>query len=155
MGSVLCEHCTGQCCRYIAFEIDPPESKRDFDDMRWYLLHEGVALFVEDNEWYIQFATNCRHLQPDYRCGIYETRPKICREYSTDECEYHAGEYEYQHLFTQPEQLDVFAEEFLRRKAARTAERGRRRRLRRRRGAIPMPRRSSLVQVGLPSKAAV
>jgi hypothetical protein len=27
----------------------------------------------------------CPHLQPDNRCGIYETRPEICRKHTADE----------------------------------------------------------------------
>ena len=26
----------------------------------------------------------CPHLQPDNRCGIYQTRPQICRDYAAD-----------------------------------------------------------------------
>jgi len=30
----------------------------------------------------------CPHLQPDNRCGIYDRRPQICRDYSADQvCE--------------------------------------------------------------------
>ena len=27
----------------------------------------------------------CPHLLPDNRCGVYEDRPKVCRDYSADE----------------------------------------------------------------------
>ncbi len=108
MPGILCEHCTGYCCRYIALPIDEPDGKKDFDDIRWYLLHEGVAVFVEDGEWFINIQTTCRHLQPDYRCGIYETRPQICRDYSTDNCDYHSGDYGWEQHFTAPEHLDEY-----------------------------------------------
>jgi Fe-S-cluster containining protein len=30
----------------------------------------------------------CKHLGPDLRCTIYETRPKVCRDYQADaDCE--------------------------------------------------------------------
>jgi len=108
MGSILCEHCTGYCCRYIALPLDEPEDRQDFDDIRWYLLHEGVSVFVEDGEWFICMTTTCRHLQADYRCGIYETRPQICRDYSTDNCDYHSGDYGWEQHFTCPEHLDEY-----------------------------------------------
>lgn len=108
MPGILCEHCTGYCCRYIALPIDTPDSKKDFDDIRWYLLHEGVAVFVEDGEWFINIQTKCRHLRSDYMCGIYETRPQICRDYSTDNCDYHSGDYGWAEHFTAPEHLDEF-----------------------------------------------
>lgn len=122
MGNVLCEHCTGECCKYIALPIDEPETKRDFDDMRWYLMHGGITLFVEDGDWYIQFRSTCRHLQEDHRCGIYETRPQICREYKAHECDYAGGDYQYDHLFTEPEQIVAFAKKhFAGQRAAKTS----------------------------------
>ncbi len=116
MSSTLCEHCTAQCCRYIALPIDTPRTPRDFDDIRWYLIHEGVSLFVEDGTWYVAVQTRCRHLLPDHRCGIYDTRPRVCREYSTDQCEYHGGDYNFQHHFLSPEDLDDYARAARRRK---------------------------------------
>lgn len=107
MPGILCEHCTAVCCRYIALPIQTPESDADYEDIRWYLLHEGVSVFVEDDDWYISVTTTCRHLQPDFRCGIYETRPKICRTYSTNNCDYHSGDYGWSAHFTCPEHLDL------------------------------------------------
>ncbi|MCH8808050.1 MAG: YkgJ family cysteine cluster protein [Planctomycetes bacterium] len=114
MPGTLCEHCTGLCCRYIALPIDEPETRGDFDDMRWYLLHEAISIFVEDGDWYINMQTTCRHLQPDNRCGIYATRPKICRDYSAENCDYHSGDYGWDHHFQVPEHLDEYARVFLR-----------------------------------------
>ncbi len=108
MPGILCEHCVGYCCRYIALPIDTPEQRSDFDDIRWYLLHQGVSVFVEDGEWYINVETTCRHLQPDNRCGIYTARPKICRDYTTDNFDYHSGDYGWEHHFTRPEHLDEY-----------------------------------------------
>lgn len=128
MGAILCEHCVAYCCRYIALPIETPADKSDFDDIRWYLLHEGVSVFVEDGDWYICVQTACRHLQPDFRCGIYETRPQICRDYSTDNCDYHSGDYGWERHFSSPEHLDEYvASEFRppRRRRAKTAGRGR------------------------------
>ena len=109
MGCVLCEQCTAACCHYIALPIDEPDTRRDFDDIRWYLMHEGVTVFVEEGDWYIQFRTRCRNLQPDFKCGVYETRPAICREYKAKDCDYEGGDYTYDHLFTEPEQIATFS----------------------------------------------
>jgi len=78
-GENLCEHCTAKCCRYFALPIDTPKTKRDFDFMRWYLLHGRASIFVEEPTWYLLVHTTCKHLQADHRCGIYHTRPQICR----------------------------------------------------------------------------
>ena len=109
----LCEQCVALCCRYYAFEIDKPERKRDFEDMRWFMLHEGTIIFVEEGSWYVQINRKCKSLLPDNRCGIYDNRPSICREYTTKGCDWHTEEYDYDHLFTEPEQLQRFGEEYL------------------------------------------
>ena len=107
----LCDRCAGLCCRYFALPIDNPQTRRDYDNIRWYLLHEKVVIFVEDAQWFIGILNKCKALQPDNRCGVYETRPAICRGYSTDNCDYHGGDYGYQHLFTSADALWTFAEE--------------------------------------------
>lgn len=116
MPTCLCEHCTAACCRYIALPVDKPESAEDFDNIRWYLAHENVSIFVDKGQWYISFATPCRYLQADFRCGTYETRPKICRSYRTDACDYHGGEYRYELFFSEPGQVEQYAAKVLARK---------------------------------------
>jgi Fe-S-cluster containining protein len=114
-GEVLCQHCPAKCCRYFALPIETPKTRRDFDFLRWYLLHDRAALFTEDESWYLLVHTVCRHLQPDERCAIYETRPQICREYSTDSCEYE-DDWVYERYFETPEQVEEYAEAVLPRK---------------------------------------
>ena len=116
MPSCLCEHCTAVCCRYIALPVDKPESAAEFENIRWYLAHENVTVFVDKGEWYISFATPCRYLKQDFRCGIYEKRPEICRSYRSDNCDYHGGEYRYDLFFSEPAQVEKYAAEFLARK---------------------------------------
>ena len=108
MSGNLCEQCVGACCRYIALPIEEPTTASEFNDIRWYLIHENVSVFVEDGDWYISFHTTCRHLLADHRCGIYETRPKICRKYTTDNCDYHSGDYGWEEHFTTPEHLEEY-----------------------------------------------
>jgi len=99
VGSVLCEHCAGACCRYVALPIDKPRTLRDYDDIRWYVMHEGFSVFVEDGDWYVQVQARCKNLQADNLCRIYETRPRICREYQGGDCDYGGGEYNYDLVF--------------------------------------------------------
>ena len=105
----LCDHCTAKCCRYFALQLDKPTVKRDFDYIRWFLLHQRAAVFVEEGDWYLLIYTTCRHLQSDNRCGIYETRPQICREYTTDNCEYD-DMWTYEQYFERPEQFVEYCE---------------------------------------------
>ena len=110
MGSILCEHCAAACCRYLALPLDKPTSARDYDDIRWYLMHEGVTIFVEDGDWYIQYTTKCKDLGADNLCTVYTTRPEICREYEAKGCDYSGGSYGYDHFFTHPKQIVEFYE---------------------------------------------
>ncbi len=105
----LCDHCTAKCCKYFALPIDEPTTREDFDFIRWYLLHEAATVFTEDGTWYLLVHTACKHLQPDNRCGIYFTRPQICRDYSTDACEYDDS-WGYERYFETPEQLEEYAD---------------------------------------------
>jgi Fe-S-cluster containining protein len=113
--SCLCDKCSALCCRYFALPMDNPRTVDDYDNIRWYLMHENVVVFVEKKQWYLGVLTKCKHLQDDNRCGIYETRPRVCRTYSTENCDYHGGEYDFDILFTSAEQLREYAEKKLKR----------------------------------------
>ncbi|MCA9216450.1 MAG: YkgJ family cysteine cluster protein [Planctomycetales bacterium] len=111
-GANLCEYCTAKCCRYFALPIETPTEWRDFEFIRWYLLHGQASVFTEDGDWYLMVHTVCKHLENDNRCGIYETRPQICREYTTDNCEYE-DDWTYDQYFETPEQIHEYAEAVL------------------------------------------
>ncbi|NIL98917.1 MAG: YkgJ family cysteine cluster protein [Planctomycetales bacterium] len=108
-GEVLCEYCTGKCCRYFALPIETPDEYKDFEYIRWYMLHGETTIFCEDDDWYLMVHNCCDHLLPDNRCGIYETRPRICREYTTDDCEYE-DQWTYDRYWETPEQMAEYAE---------------------------------------------
>ncbi|EKD27771.1 MAG: hypothetical protein ACD_79C00585G0009 [uncultured bacterium] len=80
-----CHLCNGKCCRYFAFEIDRPATKKDFDNLRWYLLHKNTLIFVDEKKWFIQLNNECEFLSNDNTCSIYDKRPEICKEYGLDE----------------------------------------------------------------------
>ena len=104
-----CELCDGQCCRYFALPIDTPEDRDDYDDVRWYLCHEDVTVFVEDGDWYVNVKNRCRNLsKKDSKCSIYSHRPAICRGYSHDECDFVEGDYEYDLHFTDDTQMEEY-----------------------------------------------
>lgn len=105
----LCDHCTAKCCKYFALPIETPTEARDFDFIRWYLVHDSATVFTEDDTWYLLVHTTCKHLLPDNRCGIYETRPQICREYHTDNCEYE-DHWTYDRYFENANQLTEYQE---------------------------------------------
>lgn len=106
-----CEGCPADCCKYIAIEIDPPEDLEDFEDIKWYVSHKNVNVYVEeDGTWNVEFITPCEHLDSEWKCTIYEKRPKICREYDQDECTFH-NNYEEKHTFKKIEDVEKYIEE--------------------------------------------
>lgn len=103
---VLCDKCTGLCCRYFALPIETPEDKGDYDDIRWYLCHEGISVFVEDGDWYINMDNKCKNLsEENFQCYLYSKRPRICRGYTTKDCDMIEGEYDYELHFTDAGQM--------------------------------------------------
>jgi len=107
--SEICLKCTG-CCRYITVEIDKPRSKEKVQLYRWYLLHKNVQIYI-DNEgaWNLLFITPCSELQMDGKCGIYATRPQICKDYSPKSCS-RTGK-DHTHLFMTPDAMIDYIEE--------------------------------------------
>ncbi len=108
-GTILCEHCIAKCCRYYSVEIEAPVTATDRDVVRWYMLHQHASIFIDDGTWYLKVNSDCRYLLPDNRCGIYETRPEICRNYSQVDCEFD-DDWLYEHYFESVEQLDEYWE---------------------------------------------
>lgn len=88
-SQIGCLDC-GLCCSYIAIEIDGPTTLRRATDILWYLYHQNICVYVEDDEWMVQFEARCQHYQDDHKCAIYATRPQICREYDETICEINA-----------------------------------------------------------------
>ena len=111
-GQVLCEYCTAKCCRYFALPIETPETSTDFEYIRWFLLHDRATCSRKTTTGTCWSTPTCRHLQPDNRCGIYETRPQICRDYTTNDCEYD-DDWTYDFYLETPEQVAEYTEAVL------------------------------------------
>lgn len=104
-----CRKCTGRCCRYFALPIETPEEWDDFDDIRWYLSHKDVTVFVEKGEWYLNVRNTCRYLsEKDYRCANYDLRPHICRKYDTRNCDRTSEEYDHDMHFHDDRQMEEY-----------------------------------------------
>lgn len=111
-GYNLCDYCNGKCCRYFALAIDAPTEWADFENYRWYILHEHAAIFTEDDSWFLLVTTKCKNLGDDNYCKNYEHRPDVCRAYSTERCEYEDN-WVYDKFFDDSEQLYEYAEALL------------------------------------------
>ena len=105
-----CDGCD-LCCRHVALEIDEPEDKEDFDQIRWFLAHNDVWVFLDhDDSWNVQFNTPCEKLN-DELCSIYEKRPILCRKYSTENCEKYGEGDSHTKLWKTIEEFDEWLEE--------------------------------------------
>jgi Fe-S-cluster containining protein len=123
-----CHLCPARCCKYFALQIDAPTTPRDHDQIRWFLVHEAVVVWVQDGDWYLEIQNRCRHLQPDNRCGIYETRPQICRDYGLPDgedgpCEFFTQDGVHDLYFDSAEAFDAWSREQLARRERRLARR--------------------------------
>lgn len=83
-----CHACGATCCRYVAVALAPPRGTDDRDLIHWYLSHAAVCIYIDkDEDWWVQVGTDCRHIDANGGCGIYESRPQLCRDYGSDACE--------------------------------------------------------------------
>ena len=105
-----CSFCVGaKCCSYITQHIDTPRSMKDFDLLLWQVSHRDVQLYKSETGWFLLINNPCTHVQPDGRCGIYERRPKICRDHENDFCEYdESAEESFELFFADADALDRY-----------------------------------------------
>jgi len=108
-----CDKCDAKCCRYFCFEIDKPDDYDEFEDIRWYLCHEGVTVHIDNGDWYISIDNRCLMLDAAGYCRIYDDRPLICRKYSQAKCDLTSGHYGYDEEFHTPEEIDAYARKTL------------------------------------------
>ena len=83
-----CGRCTAStCCTYLTQELKTPRSLEDFDLLLWQISHRDTQVYKDEDGWFLLVNNRCRHLFSDGRCGIYATRPQVCRDHSTVDCE--------------------------------------------------------------------
>ena len=116
-GRVLCEYCTAKCCRYFALPIETPEDARGLRIHPLVLATRSGHRLQGRRRLVPAGPHRCKHLQTDNRCGIYDTRPQICRDYSTENCEYD-DDWTYDFYLETPEQVAEYMEAVLPRKRA-------------------------------------
>jgi hypothetical protein len=81
-----CVACRAQCCRYVTVMIDKPTCKLDYDNIRWYLMHQKVHIYIDhDGDWYVESETACENIGKDQLCHMYHDRPQVCRDHGEDD----------------------------------------------------------------------
>jgi Fe-S-cluster containining protein len=81
--------------------MDKPTNKTDYDNIRWYLLHENVNVFIDhEGRWYAEFRAPCLVQNEDNSCRAYSERPEICKGHggAEGECEFY--DYPYREYFS-------------------------------------------------------
>lgn len=107
---MTCKECGGECCKKLAFNVQPRLTKHDFEDLKWYLYHEGVIVYIDnEGDWMVQVPIKCTKLDKNNRCTIYDKRPPICREAKLEDCEMNTNEMAV--VFETPEDLDAYMKE--------------------------------------------
>jgi Fe-S-cluster containining protein len=86
--SICTKHCGARCCRYVTIPIPTPVAEQDWDEIRWWLAHEGIRVTKDDEGWMVEVETRCRHLQASGACGVYDARMDTCRDYDPETCEF-------------------------------------------------------------------
>lgn len=106
-----CRNCDAYCCKHVAVYIDKPQNYRDYDHIRWYLLHENVWISIDfQGEWMLEFRTPCKRITKDFKCADYDNRPLICKNYpqKNELCEKQSTELSYAYLFTNLEEFETY-----------------------------------------------
>ncbi len=127
MSVDICCKCGAKCCKYFCFEIDEPDDVGEFEDVRWYLCHEGVSVHIDEGDWYISMMNRCNMLDKNDQCTGYENRPLICRKYDLENCDQTMGDYGYDEEFNTPDELEDYARKTLGIKFDQTRNRKRKR----------------------------
>ena len=105
-----CSRCRGStCCTYVTQHIDTPRSIEDFDILLWQVAHKETQLYKDCDGWFLIMHNSCSYLLEDGRCSIYDRRPMICREHSSDDCEFgQEDEEDYELFFPDFDSLDAY-----------------------------------------------
>lgn len=82
------QECKGRCCRYITIQIPAPRDKIDLEEIRWFLAHRDISVYVASRRWNVEVRNRCKYLNRRNLCEIYEKRPEICSLYEVESCEY-------------------------------------------------------------------
>jgi Fe-S-cluster containining protein len=107
--TICTKHCGARCCRYITVTVAAPKSEPDWDEVRWWLAHEGVMVTHDHEGWMLHLQTRCKNLRADNACGVYPDHMLACKEYDPSDCEY-TGEVPFDVKLESEEDLAAYLE---------------------------------------------
>ncbi len=107
-----CGKCGAKCCKDISLEIDQPEDFEDFENLKWFLAHKKVTIYIDnEDDWLVEFETDCKFLDKENKCTIYDKRYKVCREHCPSTCVVNGGEDFFKRMFKSAEEIDEYMKE--------------------------------------------
>ncbi len=80
--------CGGRCCRYVTVGIPAPRSVDDWDEVRWWLAHQGTMVTRDEDGWMLHVRTPCSNLGPENACRVYPDHMLACQGYDASDCEF-------------------------------------------------------------------
>lgn len=86
--------------------IKRPRLKHEIETLRWYLHFDTVQIYIRSHRWHLLVKGKCIYLSKKNLCTIYDRRPDVCRDHSSDACEM-SGQW-YDQMFTTPKDLDAY-----------------------------------------------
>lgn len=87
MVDKTCFECNQECCKSVIIEMDKPETREDWEDIKWQVAHKNVQVILDNEDaWCIEFLTECDEMDENGRCKIYDKRPDMCRNHSSQRC---------------------------------------------------------------------
>jgi len=106
----ICHDCEALCCREVAVSINTPKTKKDYDEIKWLICHKDVQVYKDhENDWLVEFKTDCEFLDQNWKCTIYDKRPFVCREHSNTDCIKHSDDY-HKKIFRNLEDVEKYLE---------------------------------------------
>ncbi len=76
----------GACCSNFILKMSGGRIIRALDEFNmWEYLRDKGQPFVIEEDRGDHFSVSCPELRLDGLCGIYETRPKVCRNFQVGE----------------------------------------------------------------------
>lgn len=111
---ITCHECKGKCCRDLAIEMDTPKNREDWDYIKWMVAHENVSVYMDkENDWLVEFRTNCKMLTENNECKVYEKRPLICKNHKIHTCVMNGDEDDEKIRFDTVEQVEEYIEKIV------------------------------------------
>ncbi|MFA7114685.1 MAG: YkgJ family cysteine cluster protein [Candidatus Omnitrophota bacterium] len=101
-----CHKCNAKCCHNLSMHIGRPVTKSEIEDLKWQLQFDTVRVYIRHHRWYQLVDGKCMYLDKDYRCTIYDKRPKKCRDYNPPDCELNHKFYDI--MFETPDDLEKY-----------------------------------------------